>query len=95
MHVGEAETLAAAKELNAIALVDEAEARAIAKTYGISTRTGTLFLLFRLLALRRIGATECESILDELVESGLYVDSQTLIRAKQKIRGNIVQRLPR
>ncbi len=92
IHMGEAETLAAAKELKGFAIVDEAEARVIAKAYGIKTRTGTLYLLFRLLALKRIEATECERILDELVESGLYIDSHTFIRAKQKIRGNIKQR---
>lgn len=86
IHAGEAETLAAAKELNASAVVDEAEARAVAKTYGITTKTGTLFLLFKLLSLGRIDAKECENMLDELVESGLYIDVQTLIRAKQKIR---------
>lgn len=86
IHIGEAETLAAAKELNAPAIVDEAEARAIAKTYGIITRTGTLFLLFKLLSLQQIEATECERILDELVESGLYIDAGTLIRARQRIR---------
>lgn len=86
IHTGEAETLAAAKELGAQAVIDEAEARAVAKTYGVPTKTGTLFLLFRLLSLQRIDLKECESILDELVESGLYIDSHTLIRAKQKIR---------
>ena len=91
IHMGEAETLAAAKELNAFAIVDEAEARAIAKAYGINTRTGTLFLLFRLLAVKRIETTECERILDELVESGLYTDAHTLIRAKQKLRRNITK----
>ncbi len=91
IHVGEAETLAGAKELNAFAIVDEAEARAVAKAYGIRTRTGTLFLLFRLLALKRIEASECERILDELVESGLYIDSHTFIRAKQKIRSKIIK----
>jgi predicted nucleic acid-binding protein len=94
IHLGEAETLAAAKELNAFAIVDEAEARAIAKAYGIYTRTGTLFLLFRLLALKRIEATECERILDELVESGLYIDGDTLIRAKQKLRNKAAAREP-
>lgn len=88
IHMGEAETLAAAKELNAFAIVNEAEARAVAKAYGIRTRTGTLFLLFRLHALKRIEATECERILDALVESGLYIDSHTFIRAKQKIRSS-------
>ncbi len=47
IHMGEAETLAAAKELNAVAIVDEAKARWVAKAYGVKTRTGTLFLLFR------------------------------------------------
>jgi predicted nucleic acid-binding protein len=91
IHLGEAETLAAAKELNGFAIVDEAEARAIAKTYSIRTRTGTLFLLFRLLALKRIEPTDCESMLDELVESGLYIDPRTLIRAKHKIRTHTAQ----
>ena len=86
MHMGEAETLAAAKELNGFAIVDETEARTIAKAYGVKTRTGTLFLLFRLLALKRIESAGCESTLDELVESGLYIDSHTLIRAKQKLK---------
>jgi predicted nucleic acid-binding protein len=86
IHLGEAETLAAAKELDAFAVIDEAEARAIAKTYGIRTRAGTLFLLFRLLALGKIEVAEGERTLDELVESGLYIDSHTLIRARKKIR---------
>lgn len=93
IHMGEAETLVAAKEIDALAVIDEAEARVIAKIYGVTTRTGTLFLLFKLLSLKRIDATECEDILDELVESGLYIDSRTLIRARQKIeRKSLEQR---
>jgi len=85
IHLGEAETIAVAKELNAFAVIDEVEARAVARTYGVKTRTGTLFLLFKLRSLGRIDARACERILDELVESGLYIDSHTLLRAKQKI----------
>jgi predicted nucleic acid-binding protein len=85
IHKGEAETLAAAKELNAFAIIDEAEAGAVGRTYAIQTRTGTLFLLFKLLTLKRVGAEECLRILDELIDSGLYVDSPTLRRARQKI----------
>lgn len=86
IHLGEAETLAAAKELNGFAIIDEAEARVLAKIYGVRNRTGTPFLLFRLLAIRKIGTKECEKILDDLVESGLYIDSATFMRAKGKIR---------
>jgi len=85
IHTGEAETLAAAKELNAPAVVDEAEARSVAKMYGIQTRTGTLFLFFKALTLKRIKSAEALRILDELVESGLYIDSHTLTRARQRI----------
>lgn len=90
IHRGEAETLAAAKELNAFAIVDEAEARAVGRTYAIQTRTGTLFLLFKLLTLKRVGAEECLRILDELVDSGLYIDSLTLRRARQKIERGLL-----
>ena len=90
IHSGEAETLAAAKELDAFAIIDEAEARAVAKTYGIRIRAGTLFLLFRLLALRKIDIPETEQLLDDLVESGLYVDSHTLIKAKLRMRNGVV-----
>lgn len=86
IHRGEAETLAAAKELGGLAVVDEAEARAIAKTYGIPTRAGTLFLLFRLLMTKQIEPETCLATLDQLVESGLYVDAQTLMRARNRIK---------
>jgi predicted nucleic acid-binding protein len=91
IHRGEAESLAAAKELNVPAVVDEAEARSVAKMYGIQTRTGTLFPLFKLLTLKRIKAEEALRILDELVESGLYIDSQTLTRARQKIESFAIE----
>ena len=89
IHLGEAETLAAAKELDAFAIIDEAEARALAKTYGVKYRTGTLFLLFRLLALGKVNVNDCETVLDKLVQSGLYLDSTTLINAKNKIRSHV------
>jgi len=72
--------------MNALAVLDEAEARAIAEIYGVPTGAGTLFILFRFLSLKCIDASGCEMILDELVESGLYIDSQTMLRARQKIR---------
>jgi len=47
---GEAETLAATKILGGLAVVDDAKARSLAKVYRIQVASGTLFLLFRLLA---------------------------------------------
>ena len=83
IHRGEGETLAAAKELNGVAVIDEKEARVIARAYGVDTVPGTLFLLFRLLKLKKISVNEAEEMLGELLASGLYLDPRTLLRAKE------------
>jgi len=85
IHPGEAETLAAAKELGGLAVIDEKEARAIASIHGIRAAPGTLFLLFRLLKLEKIGVEEAEEALTDLITSGLYLDSKTLLRAKERL----------
>jgi hypothetical protein len=41
---------------------------------------------------KQLRSSEPVYVLDELVRSGLYIDSRTLIRAKQKIRGHIAER---
>lgn len=85
IHVGEAETLAAAKELDGLAVIDEKEARTIAKIYGIRSAPGTLFLLFRLLKLKKISVEDADETLSDLIASGLYLDPKTLLRAKEKL----------
>jgi len=86
IHVGEAETLAAAKELDGLAVVDEKEARTIARIYGIRSAPGTLFLLFRLLKLEKISVDDADKTLSALIASGLYLDLKTLLRTKEKLR---------
>ena len=86
IHAGEAETLIAAKELGGLAVIDEKEARTVAKIYGIKTAPGTLFLLFRLLKLRKISVNNADETLDNLIASGLYLDSKTLLRAKKRLK---------
>jgi predicted nucleic acid-binding protein len=85
IHRGEAETLAAAKELDGTAVVDEKEARVLARIYGIKTVPGTLFLLFRLLNLGKMDADEVDETLSSLVAAGLYLDPKTLLRAQEKL----------
>jgi len=85
IHRGEAETLVAAKELDGLAVIDEKEARALARIYGIRSAPGTLFLLFRLLNLEKVNVLEADDILNDLISSGLYLDLKTLIRAKEKL----------
>ena len=86
IHLGEAETLAAAKTLCGLAVLDDAEARAVAEVYGINAAPGTLFLLFKLISSRVVGAEEAEEMLESLVNHGLYLDPRTLLRAKSKLK---------
>jgi len=85
IHAGEAEALAAAKELDGLAVIDEEEARSLARIYGIRSAPGTIFLLFRLLNLERMDAEEADETLSRLIASGLYLDPKTLIRVKEKL----------
>lgn len=86
IHMGEADTLGSAVELDAAAIMDDRVARAVARLYNIRTRPGTLYLLFRLVAVGELDASTAEVKLDEMVKTGLYLDSRTLLAAKEKLR---------
>ena len=86
IHRGEAETIVAAKELDGTAIIDDAEARTVAKAYNVKVAPGCIFLIFRLLKLGRIKADEAEDMIEKLVKSGLYLDPETLLNAYRKIR---------
>jgi len=88
IHGGEAETMASAAELGATAVMDNGVARAVAEVYGVSTRPGTLYILFRLVSLGLLDPGDAEERLDQMVKTGLYLDSRTLIAAKEKLRGS-------
>lgn len=86
LHRGEAETLACAEELGAIAIIDDGVARSIAKIYGIPAQSGTLYVLFKLVAADRLDAAGAEEKLREMVKSGLYLDSKTTLAALGMLR---------
>jgi predicted nucleic acid-binding protein len=90
MHFGEAEVLASAEELGAYAIIDDKEARSVAELYDIRTRPGTIYVLFRFVAIRKLDATVAEEKLDQMVDAGLYLDPRTLIAAKKKLRERLV-----
>lgn len=85
IHQSEAETIVAAKELGGVAVLDDAEARALAQVHGINYASGTLFLLFRFLSLKLLTVDETEKTLSDLITSGLYLDLKTYHRAMEKI----------
>ena len=86
IHVGEAEVLASADEPNAYAIIDDKEARAVAELYDIQTHPGTLYILFRLVAMRKLNHVMAEEKLDQMINAGLYLDPRTLIAAKNRLR---------
>jgi predicted nucleic acid-binding protein len=86
IHLGEAEVLVSSEELGAYAIIDDKEARSVAELYNIRTRPGTLYILFRLVAVGKLGKEEAEEKLDQMVNAGLYLDPRTLIAAKNKLR---------
>jgi predicted nucleic acid-binding protein len=86
VHRGEAETMASAAELGAAAVMDNGVARAVAKLYGVPMKPGTLYILFRLVSLGLLDPRDAEDRLDQMVKTGLYLDSRTLIAAKEKLR---------
>ena len=85
IHKGEAETIVAAEELGGTAIIDDKEARVIAKVYNVKTALGCLFLLFRLLKLGKIDTSEAKRVLEELVNSGLHLDPESLLEACRRI----------
>lgn len=87
VHRGEAETMASAAELGAAAVMDNGVAWAVANLYGVPTKPGTLYLLFRLVSLGLLDSRDAEDRLDQMVKTSLYLDSRTLIAAKEKLRG--------
>ena len=86
IHIGEAETMASAAELHAPAVMDNGVARAVANLYGIPTKPGTLYILFTLVSLGQLSPEDAETRLDQMVKTGLYLDSRTLIAAKEKLK---------
>ena len=69
IHLADAEALSLAKELQAIALMDEEESRSIADIEKISNR-GTIYLLFRFLKKGIIKKKEFIDNLNKMIEEG-------------------------
>jgi len=86
IHRGEAETMSTAIELGVAAVMDNGVAWAVAKLYGVPTKPGALYILFMLVSLGLLDPGDAEDRLDQMVKTGLYLDSRTLIAAKEKLR---------
>lgn len=89
IHAGESEVIALAKEINAIAVIDDRVARAIAKIQGIRVE-GSYGAILRAAARGSISREEAEAALGALVRSGWRCDAELyaalLASLKQLVR---------
>ena len=88
IHRGEAEVLALAKALEAIAVVDDRAARSAAKMQGVRLE-GTYGVVLRAVRKGSVTSREAEEDLDRLVSSGWRCDAElyaALLRALKRIR---------
>jgi len=75
IHLGESEVIALAKEMRAIALVDDRVARFVAKIQGIRTE-GSYSVILRAVARGSMSADGAEEALGALVSSGWRCDAE-------------------
>ncbi len=73
IHEGEAEVIALAKDLGAIAFIDDPIAREISRIHGVETE-GSFGMILRMLRAEKITKEEARSALRRLVESGWRCD---------------------
>jgi len=73
LHRGEAETIALARNLEAIAIIDDPVARRVAEVYGVR-KEGSYALILRALLKGRIDRQEAKVSLKKLVSSGWRCD---------------------
>ena len=90
LHEGEAEVLALAKELGAVAVVDDKVARAVARMQGIRVE-GTYGIVFRAAKSGKISPKEAEDGLAKLLSSGWRCDAElyaALLKSLKELEGS-------
>ncbi|MEA3255837.1 MAG: DUF3368 domain-containing protein [Candidatus Altiarchaeota archaeon] len=74
IHLGETNTILLAKELESMALIDEEDAREVARAFGLKTR-GTLYVLKRCQEQGIISKKEAIRILDDMLSEGFRLSA--------------------
>lgn len=90
IHSGESEVLALAKEMGAVAIIDDRVARAVARIQGVRVE-GTYGVILRAAANQSISREEAEDALGRLVTSGWRCDAE-LYGALLKTLREVVRR---
>ncbi len=74
IHLGEASSILLAKELDVMVLIDEEDARVVARALGLKTR-GTLYVLRKCVERGIISKKEAIEILDDMLNEGFRLSA--------------------
>jgi predicted nucleic acid-binding protein len=85
IHTGETEVIALAKEINAIAVIDDRVARTVAKIEGVRVE-GSYGVILRAAARGSMSKDEGEAALGELVTSGWRCDAELYAALLKSLR---------
>lgn len=85
IHEGEAYTILLAKRHNCIALIDEEDARVVARALGLEVR-GTLYVLRKAANKKIITRQEAIDVLDDMVANGLRISARIYSRFLKSVK---------
>ncbi|MBU4201727.1 MAG: DUF3368 domain-containing protein [Candidatus Altiarchaeales archaeon] len=85
IHEGESYTILLAKKHNCIALIDEEDARAVARALGIEVR-GTLYVLRKAAEENILTRDEAIGVLDDMVANGLRISARIYSRFLNSVK---------
>jgi len=86
IHRADAEVLAVAKEVDGIAIVDDASCRSMAKVEEIEA-VGTLYLIIRMFRKGILSEKEAREGLDKMISSGWWCSTELYTKAIKSLEG--------
>lgn len=84
IHLGEAQAIILAREINALLLMDDSSGRAFAEAWGLRVK-GTLYVITRALGKGILNKSEAREIVLQLVDKGFRIEPRLLARILREI----------
>lgn len=85
LHAGEAEVLALAEELGAVAIVDEKPAREVGETLGIEVR-GSAYLIGLTVKARKIKVGQAIQAIDKMISGGWRISIEDYLKIVAELK---------
>lgn len=85
LHAGEAEVLALAEELGAVAIIDEKIAREVGKVLGIEVR-GSAYLVGLMVKAGKMEKKQAAQAIDKMISSGWRISTEDYIRIVEELK---------